>query len=397
VKPAAKAPPKPIERPKPRPAKPGEAMTDPIKCWWKTDTTEVRIGQRFTVILTCGVIETPSLKVIANTNALDPGAVQLTPFEVAGGVRHEDILSPPWRYLQYEYQVRLLSEGFFGKDVMLPSLRVTYNLQAASGGGAEGRDLTYQLPQLPMRIASLVPAGATDIRDVSNENFSLIESRRFRASTATVVGGILVGFAAVLLLIAAARAFGRVRARRPVLNKPLAPVTVLGGALRTLAAVKADAAREGWSPALVRRAQAAVRLAAAVGLNRSFAQATVTGRPTEREGQITITQGLLRRRRILVSAAPTGATVARALADDGGMPAKTRASLEALRTALDVFTAAAYGKPGDLETTALDRSLGDSIDAVKQMRMRSLLPFGQAPSQTSVAGLGSPSITGDRA
>ena len=60
AKPAPKAPPKPVERPKPRPARAGEAQTDPIKCWWKADTTEVRIGQRFNVTLTCGVIETPS-------------------------------------------------------------------------------------------------------------------------------------------------------------------------------------------------------------------------------------------------------------------------------------------------------------------------------------------------
>jgi len=43
-----------------------------------------------------------------------------------------------------------------------------------------------------------------------------------------------------LLVLAAARALGRVRRRRPVINKPLAPVTVLGAALRALATVKAD-------------------------------------------------------------------------------------------------------------------------------------------------------------
>ena len=69
AKPAA---PKPVAPPKLRPAKPGEVETVPIKCWWKTDTTEVRIGQRFMLTLTCGVIETKSLKVVANTNALDP-------------------------------------------------------------------------------------------------------------------------------------------------------------------------------------------------------------------------------------------------------------------------------------------------------------------------------------
>ena len=395
AKPAA---PKPVAPPKLRPAKPGEVETVPIKCWWKTDTTEVRIGQRFMLTLTCGVIETKSLKVVANTNALDPGAVQLTPFDVAGGVRRDDILSPPWHYFQYEYQVRLLSEGFFGQDVMIPSLRVTYNIQSSSDGGAEGRDLTYQMPQLPMRIASLVPKSATDIRDVSNEGFDQIASRRFRASAASVTGAILVAFAAVLLVLAAARALGRVRRRRPVTNKPLAPVTVLGAVLRGLATVKASVMRDGWSPTLVRRAQGLVRLAAAITLGRAVAQATTATHVVEREGQLAVRQGWVRRRRVIVSAATTSATIDRALAEPGGPTGRVRAALETLRSAMQVFNTTAYGKPGELDTIALDRALGESVDAIKQLRLRSLLPFnGSQPAEAAVTGLASPSISGDRA
>jgi hypothetical protein len=395
AKPAA---PKPVAPPKLRPPKPGEVEMVPIKCWWKTGTTEVRVGQRFMLTLTCGVIETKSLKVIANTNALDPGAVQLTPFDVAGGVRRDDILSPPWHYFQYEYQVRLLSEGFFGQDVMIPSLRVTYNIQSSTGGGAEGRDLTYQMPQLPMRIASLVPKSATDIRDVSNEGFDAIASRRFRASVASVTGGILVAFAAVLLVIAAARALGRVRRRRPVTNKPLAPVTVFGAVLRGLATVKASVMRDGWSPALVRRAQGLVRLAAAITLGRAVAQTTTAGHAAERDGQLAVRQGWVRRRRAIVSAATTSITIDRALAEPGGPIGRVRASLEVLRNAMQIFNTAAYGKPGELDTIALDRALGESLDAIKQLRFRSLLPFtGTQSPDAAVAGLASPSITGDRA
>jgi len=395
AKPAA---PKPVAPPKLRPPKPGEVETVPIKCWWKTDTTEVRVGQRFMLTLTCGVIETKSLKVVANTNALDPGAVQLTPFDVAGGVRRDDILSPPWHYFQYEYQVRLLSEGFFGQDVMIPSLRVTYNIQSSTGGGAEGRDLTYQMPQLPMRIASLVPKSATDIRDVSNDGFDEIASRRFRASVASVTGAILVAFAAVLLVIAAARALGRVRRRRPVTHKPLAPVTVFGAVLKGLATVKASVMRDGWSPALVRRAQGLVRLAAAIALGRAVAQATTAGHAVEREGQLAVRQGWVRRRRVIISAAATSATIDRALAEPGALVGRVRASLEVLRNAMQAFNTTAYGKPGELDTIALDRALGDSVDAIKQLRFRSLLPFnGSQPAEAAVGGLASPSISGDRA
>jgi hypothetical protein len=393
AKPAPKAAPKPVERPKPRPARAGEAQTDPIKCWWKANTTEVRVGQRFTVTLTCGVIETPSTKVIANTQALDPGAVQITPFEVATGVRRDDIVSPPWRYFQYEYQVRLLSEGFFGKDVMLPSLRVTYNIQSSAGGGAEGRDLTYQLPPIPMRVASLVPASATDIRDVSNQGFDIVTTRRFRASTATVVGFVLMGFAAVLLLLAVVRAFGRIRRRQPASLRRLAPASVLAASVRALTAVRGSVGREGWSPALVRRALSLVRLAVAVALGRAIAVTTVAVQTREREGQLAMQD---RRRRVMVSAAPTVTTVSRALSDETEVPIRTRPALETLRNAMQVFNTAAYGKSAQLDTLALDRALDASVDAVKQLRPSARVAFAPAAAP-SVRGFGSPSVSGDRA
>src|SRR5690348_3293353 len=105
--------------------KPGEVETDPIRCWWKTDRTAVRIGERFTLALTCGVVETSSVKVVPTLTQIDPGAIQLTPFEVVGGRRGDDVVAPPWRYVQYEYTLRLLGEGFFGQDVNVPPLTVT--------------------------------------------------------------------------------------------------------------------------------------------------------------------------------------------------------------------------------------------------------------------------------
>ena len=52
----------------------------------------------------------------------------------------------------------------------------------------------------------------------------------------------------------------------------------------------------------------------------------------------------------------------------------------------------------DLVTIALDRAMSDSIDAVKQLRLRSLVPFGNGGSaEPAVASLGSASISGDRA
>src|SRR5262245_36733290 len=146
-------------RAQPAPTRPqpkeGEVQSDPIKCWWKADSTAIRMGERFGLVLTCAVIEAGPITVVPVLNQLEPGALSITPFEVVSGARGEDMVAPPWRYVQFDYSVRLLSDGFFGQDVMIPGVTVTYNLQTA--GGTQGRDQTYMLPALPMRILSLVP------------------------------------------------------------------------------------------------------------------------------------------------------------------------------------------------------------------------------------------------
>ncbi len=155
--------------------KEGEVQSDPIKCWWKADRTAVRVGERFGLVLTCAVIEAGPIIVVPVLNQLEPGALSITPFEVVSGARGEDMVASPWRYVQFDYSVRLLSDGFFGQDVMIPGVTVTYNLQNA--GGTQGRDQTYVLPSLPMRILSLVPKSASDIRDASGQTFASIASR----------------------------------------------------------------------------------------------------------------------------------------------------------------------------------------------------------------------------
>ena len=110
--------------------------------------------------------------------------------------------------------MRLLSEGFFGQDVNIPALTVTYNLQSAGAGSSEGRDQTYLLPALPMRVLSIVPRAAADIRDASGQTFANVESRRFRSTAALVGASIAFAFAAVLAafaLVQPGRAIPRAR------------------------------------------------------------------------------------------------------------------------------------------------------------------------------------------
>ena len=106
------------------------------------------------LVLTCGVIEAGQIDRGADVTQLEGGAIQLTPFEVVSATRRADVVAPPWRYVQFEYGVRLLSDGFFGQDVNIPALTVTYNFRTA------GRRQHRPRPELRA-------AGAADARAVA--------------------------------------------------------------------------------------------------------------------------------------------------------------------------------------------------------------------------------------
>jgi hypothetical protein len=355
----------------------GEVASAPIRCWWKTDRTAIRVGERFQLVLTCAVVETTGVTVVPAVNQLEAGAISLTPFEAVSGIRREDVVVPPWRYLQYEYTMRLLSEGFFGQDVSIPSLTVTYNLQAA-GAGSEGRDQTYLLPQLPMRVLSLVPRLAGDIRDASGQTFAAVESRRFRATTAMVIAAIAFAFAAVLAALALARVVGRYRVRDPKAVRPLPAPSLLRGCLKSLADVRAEAARGGWTPRLTGRALAALRIAAALALDRSVAQEYVAADAPERQGQLAVRTGLLRRKRVMLSSATTASALTTRLENGRVTGAQNRVNLERISDALQVFSAATYGRATDADSSSLNSALDDAIAAIRRLRVRTMWPMRTA-------------------
>ena len=347
-----------------------QVASDPIRCWWKTDATAVGVGERFTLLLTCGVIETNSVTVVPAVTQLQPGALSIAPFEVVGGRRLEDVVAPPWRYLQFEYDVRLLSEGFFGQDVTIPAVTVTYNVQAP-GGGAQGRDLGYVLPPLPMRVLSLVPRNAADIRDASGDTFAASETHRFRSSAALVAAGVSFAFAAVFAVLAVLRVVRRLR-RKETIARVLPAPSMLRACLGALSDVRTEA-RGGWTPALVRRALAALRIAAAVAVGRQVSQDFVDNNVAEREGQLAIRTGLLRRRRAVLSAPTTSRVIAEQLGKNHA-GARTGVSLKRLGAALQVFSAARYGRDGQIDPAALDSALDEGSSAVRRLRVNTLWP-----------------------
>ena len=370
-------------------ASPGEIASDPIMCWWKTDKNAVQLGEHFTLTLTCGVVEAGRVTVVPDVKALEPATVPLAPFEVVRGVRHEDIKEGPWRYFQYEYTLRLLGEGYFGQDVDIPSITVTYNVQSPGGGETQGRDQLYVLPAVPIRIISLAPAKATDIRDAPRDTFADIEARRFRATGELIAAGVFFAFAVVLVGFAIARMVGRYREHAPVVVRPLPARAVLAACLRAIGRLRSDVAREGWTRDLVGRALAALRVAGAVALGRPVAQTLVDMNVQGREGQVVLRKGIFRLKRALISAPTTEDAIARLLASGNGLDPRARAMLEELRDSLRTFSIASYSRNDRLDTTALDAALENGTRAIRRLRFTKRWPVSAAARiAKSAAGLG---------
>ena len=359
------------------PEQAGQVELDPIQCWWKTDTPAVTVGGEFALTLTCAAVETSQIRVVPNRTELEPGSLALAPFEIVGGETFEDIVTGPFRYFQYEYTLRLVSDGYFGQDVPIPPLRVQYNIESVENEGTQGRDQAYLLPPLSMRILSLVPEDARDIRDASSDTFGDIENRLFRSTQEFVAAMVAFSFAGVLLALAVARVFVFYRARVPAVRTLPARV-VLGGCLSELARLKGDVARDGWTPPLAGRALAALRVAGAVALGRPVAQTLTDASEDAHEGQLVVPLGLLRTRRALVSAGTTADTVGRRLALEGrkAPDARTKAMLEEIRDALVTFNAVRYGREFHPEAAELDRALDNGTLVVRRLRLARLWPLG---------------------
>ena len=64
---------------------------DPLQCWWRTSAGAVRMGETFSLVLTCSVLDSDAVRVVPDQGPLEPMAIQLPPFEVVGGTHHADL------------------------------------------------------------------------------------------------------------------------------------------------------------------------------------------------------------------------------------------------------------------------------------------------------------------
>jgi hypothetical protein len=326
-------------------------------------------------VLTCAVLETEAATVVVDQSRLEPSVVQFAPFEVLGGSHGADLRRGDRRFFQYEYRARLIAENQFGKDVALPETKLSYHIQSSVGQKTSlaGRDQTYILPPLSLRVLSLVPADATDIRDTPSETFGDIDQRGFRANLFTVIGGVLFALAGLLALLALVRLVARYRKTTDTGTRLISDSTAIRAAGRELAAVRRQREDGGWTPELAGRALAALRVAGTyvVGRRASLMPAAVAtsdnGHDAE-AGRLIVQTGWPRTRRIAVSGAITPRSVERDRRLGAG--ASSRGPLyESLEQALAALTAAQYGRSGALNDSALDEALDTGNAVLKRARL----------------------------
>jgi hypothetical protein len=344
-----------------QPARSEPIEVDPIRCWWRTSAGAVAVGQPFAATLTCAVVETSSVRVVPDESQLAVETIQLAPFELIGGNHAPDLRSGARRFFQYEYQLRIIDPSAIGKDASLPRLTIHYRVESqVQSQASEGRDLTYLMPPVAVRVLSLVPADATDIRDASSEPFGAIDALRFRARMLDIGAATLAALGVVVLVAAIVGLVVAPRRRLAGGSPRLSDHAVLGAVTSELTAVQ-NASRAGWTPALLNRALAAIRVAGAYAIGRQVPHRAVPFDVEEGDGRVLVARGIIRRRRSAVTSPVTAADIKREL-DRLPLTAshERRTRLEVLHESLLALTRAQYA-PTPVEPT------GDSIGAALQI------------------------------
>jgi hypothetical protein len=338
---------------------PQNVEVDPVTCWWRTETTAVRVGQPFSVVLTCSILEADATRAVVDRSRLGPAAVQFPPYEVLGGSQGPDYVTAGRRFIQYGYSLRLISEDAFGVDVPIPGLDVSYRIESRveQDAAVQGREQSYELPPIPMRVMSLVPDTARGIRESSAPTFDTIAAREFRARMFRLIALILFGVAALTIAVALVRWIRQSRSQTVRVARPLLTNrAVLAGVRRELQAVHQQT-RGGWSAETVARALAAARVVASYLRGRAIVQRAA--RQAGGDGELVITGGSVVRRRVAVSGATTGS--------DGALSDSTSTDVD---DALNRLTRARYGRNSELDGSALDEALDDVQRAAGRVAAR---------------------------
>jgi hypothetical protein len=343
---------------------------EPIRCWWQSSTGAITIGESFDVTLTCAVLDTAAVQVVPDESRLGVASIQVAPFEILGGSHPPDAHRGPRRFFQYRYSLRLINADSIGRDVNVPVLPIQYRVHSRMGANAslEGRDLTYLLPALPIKVLSLVPADAADIRDGTDASLGAVESLRFRTNLLEILALSLGAIAAVVALLALLPLTRRARTVGKADEGRLPDRIVLHHVAAELDDVKREAAIEGWSDAITARALAALRIVAACAIDRASSQKPLAPGAPVPEGRLAAAHGWPRPMRVSVSSPVTMDDVGRAgskLADSVSMT--RRHHLEGLQQGIAVLTAGLYRQAPVRDSQVLDEAVRHGASVARDL------------------------------
>ncbi len=342
---------------------PAESGWEPIRCWRQSSAGAVTIGESFTVVLTCAVYEADNALVIPDESRLGVASIQMAPFEILGGSHPPDVRRGSRRFFQYDYQLRIIGPDAVGQDVNIPPLPISYRIHSRVGAAAtlEGRDLSYVMPMMPIKVLSLVPADASDIRDASEASLGAVDSLRFRSSlfrVLTLTFGALAAVMLVLALIPLARSNAAVAADQ---RGRVPDRAILERAAEDLADVRTRVSGEGWTDDMVARALSSTRLVAAAAIDQPISQRAPADDDAVPDGRLLVQHGLLRKTGATVSSPVTADDVMRARSRNKRLSTTRQQQLEGLQSGLAVMSNALYRKEPARDSAALDDAVRHAI------------------------------------
>ena len=357
---------------------PESMEVDALQCWRRIGANAVHVGERFTMTLTCAVVETDDARAVPDLAWLEPETLTVSPFEVLEGQRYQDILRGSRRFFQYQYELRIIGEDYFGLDVELPPLEIRYRIERALDGGAlvEGRELTYLFSAESVRVLALVPAAVTDIRELPGETFGDVEGRLFRANATGILATVFAGLAGIVLLLAVARARRDWQQAAATAEPRVSTWDVTRTALGELTRVQTASQTEGWTRDLVSRALAVLRLAGSIILEQPVSQMTKleNASETDREDRIYVRSWPFGGTEALVSSAMTVRRIESALPSIRNVRPEDQGFVETIQRGLKSFTTAQYSAEDGREKATLSDDVERSIEVLSVLRRRTLPP-----------------------
>ena len=364
------APSRPAATPAPQPVPEKVLGWEPIRCWRQSSAGAISVGETFTVVLTCAVFEAENAQVVPDESRLGVASIQMAPFEILGGAHPPDVHRGSRRFFQYDYQLRIIGPDAIGRDVNIPPLTISYRIHSRVGAAAtlEGRDLSYLMPMMPIKVLSLVPLDAADIRDASEASLGAVDSLRYRSSLFQVLA-VTFGTLAAVMVVLALVPLARSSAKPTSAERGRVPDrAILARVAEDLTDIQSRVSAGGWTDDLVSRALQSMRLVAAAAIEQTISQRPLIAAATAPEGRLRVQHRALRSAIVSVSSPVTADEVARARSDQARQFSTTRQQqLEGLQTGLSTLDAALYRKDPARDAAALDDSIRHAISVAKEI------------------------------